>query len=622
MDEDTEYRSLYIVNESSDAHVTLFLYPRWDFLCWISFESKIIKPNQKYFHRSKNGFKFELVARFEDNQSKRILLGPEQWVEDKLLKITGSVVLTVGRLEDFPVEKTICLQKYQRSKEMKTGTNEKRNLYGILGLNIEKVRKMPKEEQTKAIKKGFQREIQRWHPDRNFGDDEIAKEILAAYEILKDDEKRARYHNEDDFDQGWLSVRRYNAIFKPECYTVEQQTAYRNKMLLFAASLGITVAGIALTACTAGAAAPAVVAAGAVRGSGLTGAGIQSLQYTLNRESVSHEFDSKKWLLKAGIGFVAGGVSGGAAAGITAYVAGLGSTAVESASITAFQYMGIGAGSGGVSGVASSLASDAARKFVDGEQVTWKQALGHAACGAAIGATAGAASGFVSKYIVDNQTSAASVNLEGDIGDQILITAGARNLKNALARNLPPALTENGTEAVMGSVTQFAEERLDDSMENRHPGEHLKDGVKNLALTSVKTLARETSSVLASHAWKSKRTSTKGKPPLELDEDETCTKGKNTQHITNGKRSDSYLPKEDNEQIDLVNWRRHGKSSCSYRPLDKSRPSLDEPGTLGTVFIHSFVRDEIKEHPSVTDPVEPDPVDYFPLPVPSTQRIF
>ena len=37
---------------------------------------------------------------------------------------------------------------------------------------------------------------------------------------------------------------------------------------------------------------------------------------------------------------------------------------------------------------------------------------------------------------------------------------------------------------------------------------------------------------------------------------------------------------------------------------------------------------DLIEHPSVTDPVQPDPVDYFPLPsgnhvsLPSTQRIF
>ena len=221
MNETAEYKSLYIMNESRDVHLTLYLYHQRDLLCWISFESKIIKPNQKCFHRSENGFKFELVARFEDNQSKRILLGPEKWVEDKLLEITGSVVLTVGKLEDFPTEKRVCLRQFHRTKETTTGTNGKQNLYEILGLNMEQVRKMPKEDQTKAIKEGFHREIQLWHPGRNFGDDEIAKEILAAHEILKDDGMRARYNNEADYDGGCLSLKRYKAIFKPECYTDE-----------------------------------------------------------------------------------------------------------------------------------------------------------------------------------------------------------------------------------------------------------------------------------------------------------------------------------------------------------------------------------------------------------------
>ena len=75
-----------------------------------------------------------------------------------------------------------------------------------------------------------------------------------------------------------------------------------------------------------------------------------------------------------------------------------------SASPTAGQYMEIGGGSGCVSGVASTLASDAARKFADGEQVTCRQAITHAACGATLGATAGAASGFVSKYVLSITT--------------------------------------------------------------------------------------------------------------------------------------------------------------------------------------------------------------------------
>ena len=109
-----------------------------------------------------------------------------------------------------------------------------------------------------------------------------------------------------------------------------------------------------------------------------------------------------------------GAATGGAAVGITAGVAGLGGAAMESAALTMGQYVGIGAGSGAVGGAASSLATDAGRKFADGENVTWKQVLGHAVLGAAVGAAAGATGGAVTKSVVGIEASAATANLEGE----------------------------------------------------------------------------------------------------------------------------------------------------------------------------------------------------------------
>jgi len=495
-------RSLLIVNESSDAQVTLYLYPTWDFICWLSFESKIIKPNEKYLHRSSKGFKFKLVAikSKDGRQSMHTLQEPKEWIEDKLLKITESLDISEGRLEDFPEEKTICLRKAQRDKELKS-TSGRRNLYEILGLDMKQVRQMPKEDQIKAIKKGFHREIQRWHPDKNFGDDENAKEIIIAHEILKDEGKRARYHNEADYDNGWLSLKRFKAIFFPECVTEEQKKSYKDRMIMFALSLGIAIGGIAATVCTAGLAAPAAVALGGVFGGGLIGAGLQSLQHTVSKKSIVDECAKKQWLIKEGIGFVGGAATGGAAVGITAGIAGIGSTAMESAALTMGQYVGIGAASGAVGGAASSLATDAGRKFADGENVTWKQVVGHAVCGAAVGAAAGAAGGAVTKSVVGIEASAASANLVGEIGEQLAILTGARRLGKILAQKLPRALTENGTEAFMGSVAQFTEERLDDSVENRNPGKHLVEGVQNLAVGTVKGFVQESGSAIASHAW-------------------------------------------------------------------------------------------------------------------------
>ena len=604
------YKSLLIVNESSDARVTLHLYPTWDFICWLSFESKIIKPNGgKYLHRSSKGFKFKLVTiRSEDGRrSKRTLQEPEEWVEDKLLKVTESLDISEGRLEDFPEEKTVCLRKAQRDKELKS-INGRRNLYEILGLDMNQVRKMPKEDQITAIKKGFQRELKRWHPDKNFGDDENAKEVIIAHEILKDEEKRARYHNEADYDNGWLSLKRFKAIFWPECVTEEQTKSHWHRMIMLALSLGIGIGGIAATVCTAGLAAPAVVAIGGVFGGGLIGAGLQSLQHTLSKMSIVDECDKKQWLIKAGIGFVGGAATGGAAVGITAGIAGIGSAAMDSAALTMGQYVGMGAGSGAAGGAASSLATDAGRKFADGENVTWKQALGHALCGAAVGAAAGAAAGAVTKSVVGIEASAATANLKGEIGEQVAILTGARRLGKILAQRIPRALTEKGTEAVMGSVTQLAEERLDDSVENRNPWEHVVEGFQNVAVSTAKGLVQESGSAIASHAWNEIKVDNRVKwnhsqqlitPVID---DDTSVVGPRVDdenlHITRGRVR--WELSEENEH--RINWKSHSKYSFSYQPLV---PEDDHGTTLSTIFEEDGVReqsdDETVRHSTIVD---------------------
>ena len=482
---DEQYKSLLIVNESKDASITLYIYASWDFVCWMSFRSKIILPGEKYLYRSKNSFKFELVARFED-KSKQTLLKPKTWDADKLLKVTEDLRLTEGKLEDFPSEKRVCLRKLQRDKELNT-TSGKRNLYAILGLDMDQIRRMPREEQKEAIKKGFREQIKRWHPDKNFGDEDIAKEIIMAHEVLLDDEMRARYHNEADYDKGWLSPSRWRAIFNPERFTVEQKKTYEKRMKMFALSLGITIGGIVLTAVTAGLAAPAVVTVGGVLGSAMIGAGLQSLQHTVNEKSVvTEECDTTKWLVKDGIGFVLGAVIGLAAVGITAGVAGLGKSAMESTAVKMGQYIKIGAGTGAAGGAVSSVASDAGRKFVDGEEVTLKQAVCHVALSAFIGAVAGTAGGAITKAFVSGETSATTANIKVEVGEQIAILTGARRLVKVLAKNIPRALTKSGTEAVMQTAGQFVVERLDDSVENQSLGQHLVKGARKTPKVGVR----------------------------------------------------------------------------------------------------------------------------------------
>ena len=482
---DEQYKSLLIVNESKDASITLYLYSSLDFLYLISFSSKIILPGQKYLYRSKDSFKFKLVARFED-KPKQTLLKPRTWDADKLLKVTEDLRLTEGKLEDFPSEKRVCLRKLQRDKELNT-TSGKRNLYAILGLDMDQIRHMPREEQKEAIKKGFREQIKRWHPDKNFGDEDIAKEIIMAHEVLLDDEMRARYHNEADYDKGWLSPSRWRAIFNPERFTVEQKKTYEKRMKMFALSLGITIGGIVLTAVTAGLAAPAVVTVGGVLGSAMIGAGLQSLQHTVNEKSVAtEECDITKWLVKDGIGFVLGAVIGLAAVGITAGVAGLGKSAMESTAVKMGQYIKIGAGTGAAGGAVSSVASDAGRKFVDGEEVTLKQAVCHVALSAFIGAVAGTAGGAITKAFVSGETSATTANIKVEVGEQIAILTGARRLVKVLVKNIPRALTKSGTEAVMQTASQFVVERLDDSVENQSLGQHLVKGARKTPKVGVR----------------------------------------------------------------------------------------------------------------------------------------
>ena len=200
MDHDEDYKSLLIWNDSSDAILTLYLYPHWS--CWISKESKIIYPSDKYLYRSKKRFQFELVARLYESQAdkedkkdkplkkKRVLREVQQWKEDKLLKITGiigseSLQVVEGDLAGYPEDKRICLRKLQRDQELKV-TSGGPNLYEILGLDMAKVRKMSKEEQKQVIRRGYHKQIRLWHPDNNYGDDKIAKEIILAYKVLEE----------------------------------------------------------------------------------------------------------------------------------------------------------------------------------------------------------------------------------------------------------------------------------------------------------------------------------------------------------------------------------------------------------------------------------------------------
>ena len=550
-----EYKSLLIANDST-ARVTLDLHFSWPLLRKFSKKSKIIQPKDVYLHREKEAFVYKIVINSDAEREKKEFPGPLDFVADTLVRITESLECIEEKLDDYPQEKRVSLRKMHLRNEL-TDTSGKPNFYDILGLDMKDVRKKSKDDLKKAIKKAYIEKIRIWHPDKNFGDDEVAIRIIVAKETLLDDERRARYHSAADYDKGCLSVERFKAIFWPDCYTDEQNRAYWRRIGMMSVSCGIAVGGIVLTALTVGAAAPATVVCGAVFGGGFTGAGIFSEKHTIRKESVVDECDAKKWLAKAGIGFLGGALTGGAAVGITDGLVSIGSAALESGAVSVGQYAGIGAGSGAVGGFASSVSSDAARKFVEGEEVTWKELVGHAVAGAVVGTAVGAVGGSAMKGIVDRQTTAGSAALGGEMVEQAVIVKGARRFGYPLAQTIIRNLAESGTEAVIGTTAEFIEERVDDSVENRHPMEHFKGG----AVKVGKTIASGVTDVAAaacSNAYYEEQI----KKEMKGEKFET----KNDEEKFRG--AIRYRQSVEKREKDLINWKK--AKELAYSPQDKT----------------------------------------------------
>ena len=443
-----KYKSLLIINESIDANVTINFYSNLDIICWVPHASNIIKPSDKLSHSSDKGCKIELIARFENGkQTKKILLKPRQWIEDKLIRITDSLQLVEGSLS--PEEKKACLRKMRRDKELGS-MDGGCNLYNILRLDMKEVRAMAKEEQDEEIRSAFLRELQIWHrhcdPD---GDDDIAREVIMAYDILKDREKRARYNNMADYDSGWLSLKRFKAVFWPECETVGQRLAWIKRMALLGLSVGLTVGGILSVLLTAGFSTPFI-------GVAIAG-GLNALKETISREAVVDGCDVKKWLLSTGIGYILAFLPGGAAIGVAM---------LETAAISVAELIGIRTAIAAGCGIVSSLASDAKKKFVYGEDVTLNQAIGHAACQAVAFASASFAGGAAAKAVLTatQNTQTAAANIEGAIEEQI---SSLSDRVKRLVHRIPGPLAKNVTEVAIEKTAEFVEKRLDDSV--KHP---------------------------------------------------------------------------------------------------------------------------------------------------------
>ena len=104
-------KSLVIRNESAKAQVNLNLFTTWDVVCWLPYTSKTIEPNTKFLYSSDKDCKFELVARLEDKQPKKILLKPQQWIEDRLIRITDSLDIEISTLPSTQKRKKNAFEK-------------------------------------------------------------------------------------------------------------------------------------------------------------------------------------------------------------------------------------------------------------------------------------------------------------------------------------------------------------------------------------------------------------------------------------------------------------------------------------------------------------------------------
>ena len=339
-------RSLLIINKSSEAHLKLKLYVSCDPVCFMPHTTKEIKPNDKFFYTSEWGCKLELAAVFKDKkQPKKLLLKPQQWVGRKYVRITESLDVIEDDLANYPEEEKKGRQKMNRDKELEF-TDGQRNFYSILGLDMGEVRAMSKDEQDEEIATAFLRQIQIWHSNFNEdGDDEIAREVMVAYDVLQDREKRARYNNLADYDKGWLAGKRFKAVFWPECETVAQRLTWLKRMGLLALSAGITIGGIVSIVLTAGFSSPLVLCAVA--------GGLHSLRQTVRKEAVVDGCDVEKWLMSTGVGYLLAFLPGGAAIATAV----LQTAAISVAELTAIR-MAISAGCA----IVSSLGTDAKKK--------------------------------------------------------------------------------------------------------------------------------------------------------------------------------------------------------------------------------------------------------------------
>ena len=316
---DSEYKAILVKNEVANATVFLDVYSKWDLICWMAIHKKSIEPHEAYFFREKHSFKYKIrILNKNDPENKKTetILSVKEWKRDELILVVsnndGSFTCNEEDLSEYPEERQICI----RRKNMKDETSFEygRNLYAILKLDMKELRKHTLEEQDKIIKKAYHEQMLIHHPDRipDSGDSHICQEVIMAYSILGDREKRAQYHDLTDYDGGWLSWSRWKAIFKPEAHG-----KYENlkRIGLLALSAAMVAGGVAITVFTDGLGSPILLAAKSAADF-LLGGSLRGMRAALSYDAIKNGVSVKKYATNFMIGGAVAGAAGAAAVGV------------------------------------------------------------------------------------------------------------------------------------------------------------------------------------------------------------------------------------------------------------------------------------------------------------------
>ncbi|XP_028415098.1 uncharacterized protein LOC114538175 [Dendronephthya gigantea] len=346
----------------------------------------------------------------------------KEWEKDIILRVSGCDELKVEE-EELPfMEKQICIRRQNMKEDVSASGNK--NLYEILALNMKEVRKKPFEEQQHIIKKAYHSQLRRWHPDKNpeNGDHAICREIIFAYEILKDPEARAAYNNVADYDRGWLSKARWRAVFNPECYSAAQKSQYRKRMGLLFLSVILTAGGVGLTFLTAGSAAPVILGIMAASGV-LMGGGISSGLRTINRESVKNGCPLKKYILSLVVGAVGGAALTTGVAGVAAFMGGAAKIVFKVAQSSLEEKISLKMITSTFRCFIKTITSKLDAIFAGGPKMTWKQFILHVLTDALLGGVAGAPGGLTENMIKDvvsaEEALAAWETVSSDVGNGV-----------------------------------------------------------------------------------------------------------------------------------------------------------------------------------------------------------